>query len=243
MRLPMKKSIPLLCVAIGLAQLLGKAQEPLVRNCSAPERYTHLVALNEDFRSRMVVLKNESQKLFGLWASGQAAPQSFTIPVVVHVVYNRDVEKISIEQVKSQIAVLNRDFNQTFLDLVPERFKSLPDAANITFQLATRDPLGKATIGITFTETSVGAFTDSNDYVKSSIHGGVDPWPREDYLNIWVCNLKKSDTGEALFGYSSWPYEPAKADGVVILYRAFGTVGTVMPPYNKGRTATHEIGH
>ncbi|MEO7835847.1 MAG: zinc-dependent metalloprotease, partial [Ginsengibacter sp.] len=30
---------------------------------------------------------------------------------------------------------------------------------------------------------------------------------------------------------------------VVIKYNVFGTIGNVIAPYNKGRTATHEIGH
>jgi len=30
---------------------------------------------------------------------------------------------------------------------------------------------------------------------------------------------------------------------VVILYTAFGTQGTAKAPFNKGRTATHEVGH
>jgi hypothetical protein len=30
---------------------------------------------------------------------------------------------------------------------------------------------------------------------------------------------------------------------VVILYKAFGTSGTVVAPFNLGRTTTHEIGH
>ena len=58
------------------------------------------------------------------------------------------------------------------------------------------------------------------------------------YLNIWVCNL----FGRTL-GYAVMPGGPAEKDGVVIQYTAFGTLGTVVAPFNKGRTATHEIGH
>lgn len=32
-------------------------------------------------------------------------------------------------------------------------------------------------------------------------------------------------------------------DGVVISYKAFGTTGAALAPFNKGRTTTHEIGH
>jgi hypothetical protein len=37
------------------------------------------------------------------------------------------------------------------------------------------------------------------------------------------------------------PGGPAKTDGVVITYTEFGI--TDFPPFDKGRTATHEIGH
>src|SRR6185503_7844831 len=35
----------------------------------------------------------------------------------------------------------------------------------------------------------------------------------------------------------------SSTDGVVIDDNAFGSTGTVQAPYNKGRTATHEVGH
>ena len=74
--------------------------------------------------------------------------------------------------------------------------------------------------------------------MKSSRRGGVDPWPTDRYLNMWVCNL-----GEGLLGYAQFPGGPAKTDGVVVLYSAFGSRGTVRAPFDQGRTTTHEIGH
>jgi pregnancy-associated plasma protein-A len=44
-------------------------------------------------------------------------------------------------------------------------------------------------------------------------------------------------------GYAQFPGGPKSTDGVVINYRAFGTMGTAQSPFNKGRTATHEVGH
>jgi hypothetical protein len=44
-------------------------------------------------------------------------------------------------------------------------------------------------------------------------------------------------------GLSSYPGVQKGLDGVVIDYRAFGTIGTAKAPYNKGRTCVHEIGH
>jgi hypothetical protein len=74
--------------------------------------------------------------------------------------------------------------------------------------------------------------------VKSAKRGGKDPWNPGKYLNMWVCNL-----GNGLLGYAQFPGGPVSTDGVVVLYSAFGDTGTLIANYNKGRTATHEVGH
>jgi hypothetical protein len=162
-----------------------------------------------------------------------------TIPVVVHVVHRTDEENISDAQVKSQIDALNRDYRLKNADKskIPSAWKGLAVDSNIEFVLATKDPAGKKTTGITRTATKVDSF-GVHDEVKSSKTGGVDPWPTDRYLNFWSCNL-----GEGLLGYAQFPGGPTKTDGVVILCRAFGTTGAVKAPFNKGRTATHEVGH
>jgi hypothetical protein len=162
-----------------------------------------------------------------------------TIPTVVHVVYKRPAENISDAQVKSQIAVLNKDFRATNPDKskVPPVWKSLVADANVKFALAKKDPKGKASTGITRTQTTRDSFGTGNA-VKKATQGGADAWPTDRYLNIWVCNL-----AESLLGYAQFPGGPAATDGVVILYTAFGTSGVAAAPFNLGRTATHEVGH
>ncbi len=165
-----------------------------------------------------------------------------TIPVVVHVVYNTTVQNISDAQIQSQISALNKDFRKLNSDLLPSNhpFFSLIADVQIEFCLASVDPSGNATTGITRTNTSVSSFSD-NDKVKSSTTGGANPWNTQQYLNLWVCNL-----GGSLLGYAQLPEDLSdypETDGVVINYKYFGTVGTSTSPYNLGRTATHEIGH
>ena len=46
-----------------------------------------------------------------------------------------------------------------------------------------------------------------------------------------------------VLGYPQFPGGPAATDGVVIDTRAFGTGGTAVPPFDLGRTATHEVSH
>lgn len=167
------------------------------------------------------------------------ANEVIIIPVVIHVLYNKATENISDAQVLSQLQVLNNDYRRLNADAVntPSAFAGVAADARIVFCLAKIDPYGKSTSGIIRKFTSVQSWT-ADDRMKFSAQGGDDAWTSKRYLNIWVCNL----FGRSL-GYSSLPGSEADKDGVVIQSDAFGTTGTVVAPYNKGRTATHEIGH
>ena len=162
-----------------------------------------------------------------------------TIPVVVNVVWNIASENISDAQIQSQIDVLNQDFRALNADRAntPSIFSGLIADFEINFCLASQDPSGNATTGIRRQQTSTTAFS-SNDAVKFTAQGGLDAWDRNKYLNLWVCDLSGG-----LLGYAQFPGGAAATDGVVCDYLYFGTVGVATAPFNKGRTATHEIGH
>lgn len=161
------------------------------------------------------------------------------IPVVVHVVWKTAAQNISQAQIDSQIEVLNQDFRKSNVDVsdVPAPFAPLTGDARIQFELATSDPEGNPTDGVTRHETNRSGFS-SDDAVKSSATGGTDAWPADEYLNIWVCQL----TG-GLLGYAQFPGGPALTDGIVVTYTGFGNTGTAATPFDKGRTTTHEVGH
>jgi hypothetical protein len=173
---------------------------------------------------------------------GGTSTADLTIPVVVHVVYNTPGQNISDAQIASQIAVMNEDYRKLNSDisLVPSVFGGVAADFKIEFCLADRDPSGAVTTGITRTQTSVTEFGVDN-LMKSAATGGHDPWNPQKYLNLWVCNL-----GGGVLGYAQFPADLStspQTDGVVIGYTYFGTTGTATAPFNKGRTATHEVGH
>jgi hypothetical protein len=211
---------------------------PRKRRCGAMQVHHRLLETYDDFRLKLVDLEGATQRRLTTGMVARAGGVT-TVPVVVHVVYNTSVQNISDAQVKSQIAALNRDYRAKNTDKssVPAVWKGLVADATIQFVLATKDPSGSATSGITRTNTTKSSFGD-DDSVKSSATGGADPWPASNYLNLWVCPL-----GGGLLGYAQFPGGPPATDGVVILYTAFGTQGTATAPFNLGRTSTHEIGH
>ncbi len=162
-----------------------------------------------------------------------------TIPVVVHVLYNAPDQNISTAQILSQLKALNEDFRRKNTDAVqtPDAFSSVAADCRIEFCLAKTDPNGKPTNGIVRKSTNTIAFT-MDDAIKFTAAGGDNGWDPRKYLNIWVGNM----LGNAI-GYATPPGGELDKDGVVIHYQVFGTTGNLRPAFNKGRTATHEIGH
>ena len=174
-----------------------------------------------------------------IWAQpGWRTAPDITIPVVVHLVYHDAASIPSAASVQAQIDALNRDFNALNSDLamVPEVYKNRVGNAHIKFALAKKDPSGKSSNGIVQKQTSIRIFSNDNR-VKYSSRGGDDAWPREHYLNIWVCDLLS-----ALKGYSSEIGDAAELDGIVINRLVFGG-NNASTDHGLGRIAVHEVGH
>lgn len=234
----MKKAVLLGLVCMASLATQSYSQTPTYRTCGTPTLVNQLLQSNPDFANNRKQIEDFTTSFA---ASNNANNKAvITIPVVVHVVWNQSNENISDAQVQSQIDVLNKDYRRLNTDAsnTPSAWSSIAADCNIEFCLATVDPSGAATNGITRTQTNVTAFSINSDNIKFSSQGGYDAWDRNKYLNLWV-----GDIGTGLLGYAIPPGGPANTDGVVIHYKYFGTNGTATAPYNKGRTATHEIGH
>ncbi|GIM29981.1 zinc metalloprotease [Clostridium polyendosporum] len=218
---------------------MSELTKPLRRTCATEDVHKRLLRESSKYREARTQIENMTLNLMED-TSRNAIVDVVKIPIVIHVVWNKPDQNISIAQIKSQIDVLNRDFRAQNLDVsqVPSEWKDLVSDTLIEFHLATKDPNGNQTNGITVTQTTKISFSHDDDSVKSQSSGGADPWPADRYLNLWVCPLEGG-----LLGYAQFPGGPDETDGVVINYIAFGTVGTAQAPFNLGRTATHEIGH
>jgi len=194
---------------------------------------------NPEMLQNMEEIERQVEEYLRTHPTGHGERVVITIPTVFHVLYRTTTENISDAQIMTQLDVLNQDFSATNGDigLTPALFSGLVANAEIQFCLATQTPTGGATTGITRKSTTVSAW-GTNDSVKKSSQGGVDPWDASKYLNIWICNI-----GGGILGYAQFPGGSAATDGVVLDYRYTGTIGTATAPFNKGRTGTHEVGH
>ncbi len=195
----------------------------------------------------------------------------YRIPVVFHIVYDTAHPNWNIPDsvIFNQVEILNKAFRKQHADTGNTRsyFKPLSTDAGIEFYLATKDPQGKPTNGITRTISKRYYFannsytTDSLEMLKQASKGGADKWPTEKYLNIWVGNLANSAGVTEVLAYATPPLDPPPGnwppfgsqfkkgviDGVAIQTHAVGSNSVLNAQmrgiYAQGRCLVHEVGH
>ncbi len=164
--------------------------------------------------------------------SGGNSRQQLVIPIVFHIIHNYGTENISDWQVKDAVRILNEDFNKQNADTIDivNQFKPIAAICGVEFRLATIAPDGSCTNGIEHIQSS------------TTYSGGeqskLNPWPNENYLNIWV--VQEIASGAAGYTYYPGSADPDK-DGIIILSSYVGSIGT--GDYHRARALTHEVGH
>jgi len=199
------------------------------------------------------------------FANNRKALTVYNIPVVFHIVHSGQAVgtslNISQAQINSQITVLNQDFRKTNTDfattVTQSAFINAAADCEINFCLAKVSPTGAllAEPGIDRIKCSDKGWTNP-PHVDTYIDATIKPssiWDPTNYFNIWVVYMNDGTLGYAQFPTILTALSPvtdmynqgglAVTDGVVLDYKAIGNTGTATSPYNKGRTATHEIGH
>lgn len=172
-------------------------------------------------------------------ASGQVINSAYNptelyeIPVVVHVIYADDgTGNLSEAKVIEMIRILNEDF----------RAAAGTSAANgnnvmIQFYLATSDPNGNATSGITYTQNDTW-FREPEEATRAE-YGSALAWDTTRYLNIFTTGM---DFALGYVVYMPWESgaNPSE-EGISMAYDAVGT--STLPGVEGGHTITHEVGH
>jgi PKD repeat protein len=179
-----------------------------------------------------------------------------TLPVVFHIVHNGqpvgDFPNLAYARVLSQLAVLEEDFRR---QIGTPGFNSHPDGGDMEIEFC---PALQAPDGSPLPEPGVNRIARSSQgwaappYTLSYARSIIQPasqWDPRRYINIWVL-----PTGNNLLGYAQFPDSSglsglstvngsASTDGLIIGADYFGRGPELAPPFNGGRTLTHEMGH
>lgn len=239
----MKRKILLLAGAFVLAMGCNKSSHengpepelPLdedvasVRKCDSYEVLQEQLKADPLLQQRIDAIEEFTERIVNSPEAGRLLSNGIIeIPVVVNVLYRTAAQNISQAQIQSQIDVLNEDFSATNADYNRTSTYNSVKSGDVRVRFVLDQVKRRST-----TKTS----WSTNDAMKKSAQG-IAPTSPATKLNLWVCNL-----GGGILGYAQFPGGNANTDGVVIDDNAMGRTGTAAAPFNKGRTATHEVGH
>lgn len=165
------------------------------------------------------------------WAMNPKDNHIKTIPVVVHVIHNGGEENISMEQIESQMEVMNNAFRKV---------SGTDGDANgvdteIQLVLARKNPNGDCTNGVVRVKSPLTNHQNSERHLLAAL----SRWDARRYLNVYV--VRRIGSGSTL-GYAAFPGGPWESDGIVVAHNVFGTTGTA-GSNTRGRTGVHEVGH
>lgn len=205
------------------------SQESIQRKCASHEVFEEQIKSDSRLRDKVKEIEDFTQRIIANKDFRLLPDGIIEIPVVINVLYKTAAQNISIEQIQSQLDVLNQDFSATNSDYST----ASPFLAVRSGDIRIRFVLDN----VIRVRTKVQSWP-INDAMKKSSKGGIDPTSPQTKLNFWICNLTSG-----YLGYAQFPGGNASTDGVVIDNNAFGTIGDLYTAYNKGRTATHEVGH
>lgn len=226
-----------LWLLISFFWILTESQsQEVFRRFSTKEVHFRLLKEDSQFRTNQQQIEQFIEEF-----RTTKTPKKVQVPVVFHVLYANSEERISSEQIFSQLEALNRDFGKKDYKIRHradrlQGFSKIADDMLIEFCLAAETPEGEKTDGITYTPITQGIWTDL-DSMKFTELGGLDAWDPDQYLNVWICDLKKTS------GYAQLPGGPLLTDGIVIDYQFVGIGGSAKFPYNEGKTLTHLVGN
>ena len=131
----------------------------------------------------------------------------YTIPVVFHIMHNSGPENVPDSVIFTAVEQLNKRYQNA-----APYFDSTGHSINVQFCMATVDPSGNPTNGITRTVTPLTTFTfpDHDQPLKN-----LDRWSPDLYYNVWVV----FNISGFIDGYAAFPmYAGQSIDGVVIEY-------------------------
>lgn len=229
------------------------AQTPQQRTCATMDVDAQLRAQHPEMGS-LDQFEQRMQELIQVHrheVSGRNL-EVLTIPIIVHIVHNGEAvgvgQNISQAQVMSQIQVLNEDYRRTGAGA-----NNHPSGADVEIEFAPAvvDPQGNPLPEPGIHRINGGRPSWTRDDIQQTLKPNTQ-WDPNRYFNMWTVTFGGDDTN--LLGYAQFPSLSGlqgfqqnegspQTDGVVIRANSFGRIGNVTPPYDRGRTATHEVGH
>jgi len=226
-----RRIFPALLIACSAVVNVNAQDYSQKQTCSSDAMYWQQMKERPEIAQIEQALEREIQeklKNIDLKAQAKGTATVYDVPVVVHIIHDYGTENVGDDAIYTAVKHWTETYmkeNADTSDVIPQ-FKPLIGNAQIKFHLATKDPNGNPTKGVTrhwsYKSTSAG------DDAK------LDDWPRANYINIWFVKSFPATSGAAAYAYL-----PSTAQGIPY-YDGVISLASYMDTDN---TIPHEIGH
>lgn len=207
--------LPSLLYGQGLVKVaLETSERPFYPSCGAPELIKFIDNKIPGYSQENTNLSRQIGEVIKNGMSPKSGDDVLLIPVVFHIVYHDSAFILPDSVIENQINVLNENYRRQNADTINMRseYQNIVGDSKIEFMLATVDPDGHSTTGITRTKSPIQYFGGVLPYNSSQTPeitawvndsliynyfrltqdslGGIDAWDESRYLNVWIGDLR-----------------------------------------------------
>jgi PKD repeat protein len=185
--------------------------------------------LDNDLSYKQQEVLNEQllqNSLTSVQGDGESRMLVYTVPVVYHIIHQGGPENVPDATIINSVNELNLRFQNA-----APHYDATGHAINIQFCLATVDPWGNPTTGITRDTSFRTNHFNYHVLAEDVALKNVNRWCPATYLNVWV--IKNLGSLSGIIAYSAFPAAGSEHyDGIVCMYQHLTSY-----------VMTHEVGH
>lgn len=210
-------------------------------NNKLKEKYPEIAVYEAKMKAEILASFNklDLSQLAKTTTDTSTLPNIIYVPLVFHIVHDYGTDEyVTDNEVYNQVEEINKIFNHqnadtteviaTYKGFIPGTNKRYMGNTRIVFRLASLDPDGNPTHGITRRRSHLS--NAGGDQAK------YDGWPPQSYMNIWV--IKAFDRNHQ--SAAAYAYKPVTA---AVLPQYDGIISFSGQSLNYDNTIAHELGH
>jgi PKD repeat protein len=198
-------------------------------NCGTDRMHEHLSNLFPEYLNKVNQNDERLYRFLTSDSANQHEKTTYTIPLVFHIMHQNGPENISDATVIQAVNELNQRYQNS-----GQFYDATGHPVDIQFCLASVDPWGNPTSGITHDYSSILTL-NYYDYVQDWTFKTQNRWNPLLYLNVWTVGNIATDPFQnplGVGGYGTFPGGLIETDGIVGRYSLF--ISSLL---------AHEVGH
>jgi hypothetical protein len=220
----------------GLSISAAQAQQRIFRNYNSQTVQSAIASKDDSYENNLVLIENAVSN----YSSRGDDNKVLLLPIIFHVLTLDGEKPVSDEQIKQQLAVLNKYFGSYDNENKeqPNEDAKIYDALGASPNIQFYQPDDNGNVKpVNYKATNRKNWGLVNQ-VQDPSQQGVAPFDPEHFINVYIAELDSNNAG-----YAHLPLTAPEFDGIVIDPDFFGKASKAgFTPYGEGKTLVHLMG-